>query len=79
MATQTAAPGPNVNHAPELLGITGALYIVALLLWGTRMYSRLRPTPMLGWDDYTITLGIVSRPLPTSAHVFKTLMNPERS
>ncbi|OCL14332.1 hypothetical protein AOQ84DRAFT_264172, partial [Glonium stellatum] len=52
-------PGPDVDHAPKLLGVTGTLYVVALLLWGTRIHSRLRPIPRLGWDDHIITLGIM--------------------
>ncbi|KAF2191830.1 hypothetical protein K469DRAFT_654985 [Zopfia rhizophila CBS 207.26] len=52
-------PGPDVNGAPKLLGITGGLYVVALLLYGGRMYTRLRPVPRLGWDDYTITMAII--------------------
>ncbi|KAF2465221.1 uncharacterized protein BDR25DRAFT_91667 [Lindgomyces ingoldianus] len=52
-------PGPDISSAPKLLGITGGLYIVALLLYGGRMYTRLRPTPRLGWDDYTITAALI--------------------
>ncbi|KAF2183595.1 hypothetical protein K469DRAFT_739715 [Zopfia rhizophila CBS 207.26] len=58
MTTPTISPGPDVNSAPKLLGITGALYIIALFVYGARMYARLRPRLNLGWDDYAITLAI---------------------
>lgn len=57
------SPGPNVNAAPKLLGVTGALYIVALFLFAARIYTRFQHR-RLGWDDYTITFALVSNPFP---------------
>ncbi|KAF2871096.1 hypothetical protein BDV95DRAFT_607377 [Massariosphaeria phaeospora] len=50
-------PGPNVTVAPRLQGITASLYIVALVLFGARLYTRIRHK-RLGWDDYTITFAL---------------------
>lgn len=54
-------PGPDVSGAPKLLGITGALYVVTLLLFSGRIHTRFRHQN-LGWDDYTITFALVSGP-----------------
>lgn len=54
-------PGPDVSGAPKLIGITGGLYLVILVVFGSRMYTRLRPASHLGWDDYTITIALVCR------------------
>ncbi|KAF2685451.1 hypothetical protein K458DRAFT_365867 [Lentithecium fluviatile CBS 122367] len=48
---------PNANAAPRLLGITGSLYIVALAVYGTRVFARFRQR-QLGWDDFTITFAM---------------------
>jgi hypothetical protein len=51
-------PGPNVSGAPKVLGITGGLYIVGFLLFGGRVYTRLRQRN-LWWDDYTLIASLV--------------------
>lgn len=56
-----AYPGPDVNAAPKLLGITGALYIIALILFTGRIHIRTR-NRRLGWDDFTLTFGLVTAP-----------------
>ncbi|PVI08205.1 hypothetical protein DM02DRAFT_501956, partial [Periconia macrospinosa] len=50
---------PDVSNASTLVGITSTLYIVVLLLVGGRLYTRLRPAPHLGWDDYMITVAFI--------------------
>lgn len=55
-------PGPDVSSAPKLISVTGALYAVTLFFYVARMYTRLRPVPHLGWDDYTITAALVRPP-----------------
>ncbi|KAF2703400.1 hypothetical protein K504DRAFT_473966 [Pleomassaria siparia CBS 279.74] len=51
-------PGPDVNAAPELLAITGALYVVALVVYGGRICTRLQHR-RLGADDFAISLALL--------------------
>lgn len=57
--------GSDVNAAPKLLSITGSLYVVVVLLYSVRIYTRFR-CRRVGWDDYLITLALVSPSPPLS-------------
>jgi hypothetical protein len=43
-----------------ILGVETTLVILAMIVYILRMYSRIRPTLNLSWDDLFITLGVVS-------------------
>lgn len=53
-------PGPDATDAPRLLVPTGITIAIALGLYVPRIYSRVRPVNTLGWDDYTVSLAMVS-------------------
>jgi len=55
----TAPPGPDISKAPLLVGITTFLHVISLSLFGGRIYTRVRPTLRLGWDDYFIAAAVV--------------------
>lgn len=60
-ANQYADPGANVTQAARLL-VPGAItLVVAVCLYVTRMWTRSRPVNNLGWDDYTVSVAMVSR------------------
>jgi hypothetical protein len=56
------ADGGNANdtRVGMILGVETTLFILGLLLYTLRMYSRIRPKLNLGWDDLFITLAVVS-------------------
>ncbi|KAF2269388.1 hypothetical protein CC78DRAFT_529175 [Lojkania enalia] len=56
--SDASPPGPDVSGAPRVLGITGALYIITLALFGGRLYTRISYRK-LWWDDYTITIALL--------------------
>lgn len=49
----------NDSHVTLMLAVTIPFFVLTLLFYGLRIYSRLRPSPHLYWDDYTITLALV--------------------
>jgi hypothetical protein len=55
------AGSPDANAAPKLLGVTGALYVVALFVFSARIHTVFRER-QLGWDDLAISFALV-RPL----------------
>ncbi len=54
-------PGPDVSKGPLVIGVTAFLHIISLSLYGTRIYTRVRPTVRLGLDDYFLTVAVVSK------------------
>jgi hypothetical protein len=56
---EASPPGPDVSKAPLLVGITALLHLISLSLFGGRIYTRVRPTVRLGWDDYFMTAAVV--------------------
>jgi len=57
---ETPYPGPDISQAPLLRGVSAALHVISLTFYGTRMYTRIRPTLRLGLDDAFITAAVVS-------------------
>jgi hypothetical protein len=51
---------PNDTRAPLLVGTSTPLLVLALAVYGMRMRTRMVPVNILGWDDYTISLAVVS-------------------
>ncbi|KAF2175831.1 hypothetical protein K469DRAFT_679398 [Zopfia rhizophila CBS 207.26] len=49
----------DLDRGPQLIAISSVCRIVTLLIYGFRMYTRIRPVNRLGWDDYAITAAIV--------------------
>jgi hypothetical protein len=47
------------SRVGQILGVETALVVLALLLYTLRIFSRVRPTVKLSWDDLFITLGVV--------------------
>ena len=54
------APGPDVNISHRLLGSTGAIIGLCIIVYGLRIATRVRPTFKLGWDDGVMTAAMVS-------------------
>src|ERR1700742_1617831 len=53
-------PSQSSTHssiAPVVVPIT-LLLILALITYGLRLYTRLRPYPNLKWDDHTMTIAV---------------------
>jgi hypothetical protein len=51
-------PPRSHSTAPVVVGITTALLVIALITYILRIYTRCRPYPNLGWDDFAITLAM---------------------
>jgi len=47
------------SRAGQVIGPETALAVLALLVYLLRMFSRVRPTRNLSWDDLFITLGVI--------------------
>jgi hypothetical protein len=43
-----------------MLGVQLTLLLLVLLFYGMRIYSRSRPNPHFMWDDFFITMAMVS-------------------
>jgi hypothetical protein len=54
----------NDDGTAKVVGASVSVFAVAVVVYGLRMYSRLKPRPgyrpRLGWDDYAVSLGVVS-------------------
>jgi hypothetical protein len=48
------------SRAPLMFGVQSVLMALVLLSYVMRIYSRARPSPHFSWDDYIITLSVVS-------------------
>jgi hypothetical protein len=48
------------SRVGQILGVETALVVITLLLYMLRIFSRIRPKLNLSWDDFFITLGVVS-------------------
>jgi hypothetical protein len=55
---------PDTNGIAKVVGASTPIVVLALVVYGLRICSRLKPRPgyrpHLGWDDYTVSLGVVS-------------------
>jgi hypothetical protein len=61
MASQMpASMPPDENRGPIFLAAITPLFVVAILLYSARVYSRLRPVVNIMWDDYAMAAGMVS-------------------
>jgi hypothetical protein len=58
-APQRPAGGDTTNAIPGLIGVT-ILFALTLVVYGFRMYTRIRPTFRLATTDYIITVALVS-------------------
>lgn len=54
--------GPDEDQGWKMVTLTSALELIALILVGGRIYTRLRPAFRLWWDDYAIILSMVCSP-----------------
>lgn len=50
---------PDTSNNAVKVGVTTTFLMMALFFYGLRMYSRCRPTPHFGLDDYTLSLAMV--------------------
>jgi hypothetical protein len=55
-----SAPLQHGSRAPLILGFQSSFLALALLFYSMRIYSRARPAPHFLWDDFIITLSMVS-------------------
>ncbi|RDL40551.1 uncharacterized protein BP5553_00530 [Venustampulla echinocandica] len=53
-------PGPDVSIAGRLLAASIPLYILSISLYGMRIYTRIRTTARLGWDDAFVTGAMIA-------------------
>lgn len=61
MSAAPGPPGPDESKAGIVVGIVGALHIISWALFGTRIWTRVKPTLRLSADDYFIVLAVVRR------------------
>ncbi|KAM7211422.1 hypothetical protein V8F06_013200 [Rhypophila decipiens] len=54
------APGPDVSIIGQFLSAAIFLYTVATILVVMRLYTRMRPTPHVGWDDGAVVLALIA-------------------
>lgn len=59
MSGSVAPAGGNRNRAVELLVVTWCECIISIVLVALRIYSRIKITHNLGWDDHFILLTLV--------------------
>lgn len=52
-------PGRDETRAPQLAGSTLTVTILALVIVLVRLYTRLKVSRSVGWDDYTILAAMV--------------------
>jgi len=82
MASQ-GPPGPDVSKAGIVVGVVGALHILSWTLFGTRIWTRVKPTLRLSTDDYFIMLAVVRTPPRRHPHpnqvVFCMVLTRNRS
>jgi hypothetical protein len=57
---------PDDSRVSLILGVQVTLYLLGLLLYLARIYSRCRPVLKLWWDDYAITAAVVSLNTPST-------------
>jgi hypothetical protein len=55
------------------MGVTGPFFVIAVTVYIMRMITRVTPGLRLGWDDATITLGVVIFSPTISCHMFFSL------
>jgi hypothetical protein len=53
------------------VGITIPVLALTLVPFTARLYSRMRPTWRMGWDDAFVIVGFVNITVPTPAQLFK--------
>ncbi|KAK1759070.1 hypothetical protein QBC47DRAFT_436573 [Echria macrotheca] len=56
-----ALPPASDNKGPALLGVGYALHTIALVVYSTRLWSRLRPKYALTAADYAISVAIIAK------------------
>ncbi|OCK76406.1 hypothetical protein K432DRAFT_437074 [Lepidopterella palustris CBS 459.81] len=59
MADNPSLRPPDVSTAPKMLAVHSFLLAIVLILYAARIYTRLQPSPHMGWDDYTISVSVV--------------------
>ncbi|KAK4239504.1 hypothetical protein C8A03DRAFT_32456 [Achaetomium macrosporum] len=58
MSSTDSPPGPDESKASIVVGVVTALHLVSWTLFGTRIWTRVRPTICLSPDDYFIILAV---------------------
>ena len=58
-AIDQGPPGPDESRAGLIVGIVTALHAVSFVLFGARIWTRVKPTFHLSVDDYFIILAVV--------------------
>jgi len=59
MASLPAPPGPDESKASIVVGVVSALHLLSWALFGTRIWTRVKPTFRLSLDDYLLGLAVV--------------------
>ncbi|OCL14998.1 hypothetical protein AOQ84DRAFT_370777 [Glonium stellatum] len=59
VAVRLVPAAPNISKGPKLLVVNTTMFAVAILLFIGRIYTRLRPVPRLGLDDYTLSVAVI--------------------
>jgi hypothetical protein len=78
--SQPPADGNTSNATPGIVGVS-CLFTVALIVYGVRMYTRIRPTFKLATPDYLVSVALVStcsRSLRGLPLMFMTAMRTSR-
>ena len=60
LAMGTPPPGGDRNRASEIYAFTWILEIISVILVVGRMYSRIKLTRNVWWDDWCICIAMVS-------------------
>jgi hypothetical protein len=54
-------PPMSDDRLTGVLSVSTTFLVLALITFGLRVYTRLRPHVRWGWDDWVMTLAMVSR------------------
>ena len=52
--------GRAAHLAKAHIGVTTPLLAIALLMFGARIWLRTKPVWRIGWEDYIMSIGVVS-------------------
>jgi hypothetical protein len=60
MPSPAVAPIADASRAPAMIAFTTSFLVLAIISYAARMYCRVRLLRNVWWDDYIISVAMVS-------------------
>ena len=73
MALIAVPPDSDLNRASEIYGFTWSLEIISLFFVVSRMYSRIKLTRNVWWDDWFVCIAFVGLCSDSATHILTDL------